>query len=109
MSKAYDDSGKSGSEDLNIVEIGGENVALVLPVVDESWPPEVCEGVARRRLVTLTGRCPCGATFTPPSRQQRRWAKRKGQALHVAIWHERDCPAGDQRILSALAAAGWSR
>lgn len=42
---------------------GVGNVAAVLPVIPEGAPYKVREGIARRRITTLTGKCPCGATL----------------------------------------------
>ncbi len=77
-------------------------VAYVLPVVAESAPHAVREGIARRRLTLLEGECPCGAVFSPPNRQQRRQAARHGGVLRPRIKHENDCPATDANLRREL-------
>lgn len=94
--------------DFTMLEVPGVGrVALVLPVVPEDAPPEVREGIARRRIVMTTGRCPCGARRTLPNRAQRRAMrrdKRTGPAVrHVDVEHEPECPATSE----ALARHGW--
>jgi hypothetical protein len=58
----------------------------------------VREGLVRRRLVITTGRCPCGATWTPPNRAARRAAKRTGAVFTASIEHETDCPAASPGV-----------
>jgi hypothetical protein len=45
------------------------------------------EGAVRRRLVALTGKCPCGAVLRIPDEME------AGTVTVVAIEHEDDCPA----------------
>jgi hypothetical protein len=35
------------------------DVLHVLPAIDDAWPPELKNAVARRRRATLSGRCEC--------------------------------------------------
>lgn len=91
--------------DLTTREVPGiGRVAYVLPVVTESVPPAAREGLARRRITAMTGRCPCGARMVMPNRATRRARKgRNGAAVqHVAVEHEHDCPAGDERLSELL-------
>jgi hypothetical protein len=78
-----------------------DDVHLVLPIVREDDDPLVREGIARRRITATTGRCPCGATWSPPNRAARRAAARRGEVVmpEVVIEHEGDCPAGLGRVL----------
>jgi hypothetical protein len=59
----------------------------VTPEISESASPIVREGLARRRLVAVTGHCPCGATFTAPD------SLIPGTVTVVPVEHEADCPA----------------
>jgi hypothetical protein len=79
--------------DVTMVEQAGHKTAYVLPVVPEDAPAAVREGIARRRLVALTGVCPCGARAVLPSRKERRAARRAGRVAWVLIEHESGCPA----------------
>lgn len=85
----------------------GDLIGYVLPVVPEAAPPEVREGLVRRRLAALEGRCPCGAVVTLPNREQRRHAARTRTSLRIAVMHEDDCPAIDRVLEAAL--ERWQR
>jgi hypothetical protein len=66
----------------------------VLPVIPESAPFRVREGIARRRLVAVTGECPCGARMDYE-------AVRKG--VNVAeVEHEGRCPAVTATLAKAV-------
>jgi hypothetical protein len=78
-----------------------DRVLYLGPEITEDAPPAVREGLARRRLVTTTGACPCGAHPTWPSRQQRRAAQRAGTALRVLVSHEDECPATNENLARA--------
>jgi hypothetical protein len=69
-----------------------QRVLYVLPKIPEAAPPAVREGVARRRLTVIAGRCPCGAEISLPD-------VAGGTVADVKVWHEDDCPAGDQLLL----------
>ncbi len=62
------------------------SVVLVLPDIPDDAPQRVREGMARRRLVATTGRCPCGAELVVPE-------IRPGAVVTVAVEHEAGCPA----------------
>lgn len=66
-------------------------VLVVLTPIPDDAPAPVREGIARRNLVLTEGACPCGATVIRPNRAERR--KARGDAVHVAVRHEDDCPA----------------
>ena len=68
------------------------SVVFVLPEIPEDAPARVREGIARRRLVATTGRCPCGAEFRVPNELT------PGTLTMVAVEHEADCPATDDAI-----------
>lgn len=86
--------------DVTCTEMDGVRVAAVLPVVPEDADPEVREAIARRRVVMLEGRCPCGAVRQLPNRAMRRAAKRKGTVprMNATIVHETDCVASDTNL-----------
>lgn len=66
-------------------------VALVVPAMPPSTAPgRLREAVARRRIVLISGRCPCGATLDLPDIDPDRPA-----VIAATIEHEADCPAGD--------------
>lgn len=68
-----------------------KRVLYIGPELSEDLPPRAREGIARRRLVATTGRCPCGAQLEVPD-----GALRPGAVAVVAVEHEADCPAVDQ-------------
>ena len=88
----------SGRWDATEAVIGGQRALLVLPVIRETDPPEVREGIARRRLVGTTGRCPCGAVRHIPNRAQRRADQKAGRASLMEVVHENGCPATDDTL-----------
>lgn len=83
-------------------QVDGDRTLFMLPAIADDAPPLVREGLARRRLVMLTGQCPCGANLVMPNRAQRRAAQRRREPVRVAVAHERDCPAVDDVLLPAL-------
>ncbi len=69
--------------------------AYVLPVIPDAAPYAVREGIARRRITSLTGTCPCGAVLdvgTPVP----------GEVASIAVEHEDGCPAITTRLAKAL-------
>lgn len=79
--------------DVTLTEHGGERIAAVLQVIPDAAPPAVREGLARRRIVSTTGRCPCGGRLTLPNRAERRRARKQGRVIHADVEHELECPA----------------
>jgi hypothetical protein len=74
--------------DVALVETQGfGRVAMVMPTCPEGAPPEIREGLVRRRLVMTTGVCPCGARLLLPD---------------ARIAHQDDCPAVDAALAFAL-------
>jgi hypothetical protein len=71
------------------------DVLHVLPAIDDAWPPELKNAVARRRRATLSGRCACGARF-------RVLGQDAAGVMHAGMEHERDCPASDDHCTELL-------
>jgi len=80
----------------------GQLVGFVLPEIPEDAPHEVREGLARRRIAALEGRCPCGAVVVLPNREQRRRAARTRVSLRIVVEHEGGCPAIERELLEAI-------
>jgi hypothetical protein len=94
--------------DLITGDVQGLRTLFVVPRIPDDAPERVREGIARRRLATVTGRCPCGAERPRLNREQRRKvARRKARYLGIAeIAHENDCPAISNEVERAL--GRWS-
>jgi len=73
-----------------------QRALFVLPEIPEDATPVVREGMARRRLVATTGRCPCGAQFHVPEHLE------SGTITHIAVHHADTCPAADQNLRAAM-------
>ncbi len=86
----------------------GNRVLYIVPVIPEEAPPEIREGLARRRIATLDGTCPCGSSTIRLTRQQRRARQRRmekgGNLIRGVFEHATDCPAADHRIFPLLRA-----
>jgi hypothetical protein len=63
----------------------------VVPELEDDADELTKERDARRRLVTLTGRCPCGAELHVPDHIE------PGTVLIVEVEHEPGCPAAEDR------------
>lgn len=102
------------SSDVFGTQVDGLRAVAVVPALTEGHPPELLEGLARRRLVATGQPCPCGAQPPTLNRQQRRAIearRRKGlpaQVIHIVIEHEAACPAGDQELQRIAAENGLS-
>ncbi len=72
-----------------------QRIAYVLPVIPEDAPAAIREGIARRRLTAMTGRCPCGASVDYGDRQAR-------QVMVGNLVHTASCPASDARLVKAI-------
>jgi len=83
-------------------EADGRLVGYLLPEIPDDAPHEVREGLARRRIAALEGRCPCGAVVVLPNREQRRRAARTRVSLRILVEHEDDCPAVERELLEAI-------
>jgi hypothetical protein len=87
-----------------VVDDDGALLGFVLAETPEDAPHDVREGLTRRRLTALHGRCPCGAQLHIGSRAQRRRATRTGVPArgfpHAA--HRPGCPAGDGVLDEAI-------
>jgi hypothetical protein len=92
--------------------IHGRRALVVVPTIAEWLPPEVREGLARRRLLALGRPCPCGARPPRLTRAQRREIERRrrkgkpGGVYRVAIEHEAGCPATGENIEAAATRHG---
>jgi hypothetical protein len=96
-------------DDLIVTDVPGiGRVAYIGPAIPDDAPATIREGLTRRRLVSIHGTCPCGSRLVRPNRAERRAAKRAGRIPRGHVEHENDCPAVDQTLRSALAAAGYS-
>lgn len=71
-----------------------QRVAYVLPIVPDGAPYAVAEGLARRRVTAMTGRCPCGTVVDYG-------AVRAGAVEHVEVVHAGSCPAATARLVKA--------
>ena len=74
----------------------GRRGVYVSDVIRESDPPAVREGIARRRVLAMTGECPCGARslFDPLV---------ISPVIGLAeIEHESDCPAAEENLNRAM-------
>jgi hypothetical protein len=87
-------------------EVEGIPTVFVVLAIPDDAPHVVREALARRRLATMTGECPCGARRPKLSRQARRRLARGEQFGEVSesfliVEHEHGCPAGDVDTLRA--------
>ena len=64
-----------------------KKVVYLGPEIDDSWPERLKEGMARRRLVVVSGSCPCGAQMVLPDDIE------PGSFNSLEIEHFGDCPA----------------
>jgi len=89
-----------------IGDMQGIRTLFLVPTIPDDAPGPVREGLARRRLATISGLCPCGARRPKLSRQQLRWIRRKGADIHhLAVLHEPDCMASDDNLATLIQAA----
>lgn len=63
------------------------STVYVGPELSEALTPAQRETVVRRRLVAITGRCPCGARLAIPDNLA------PGTVTHVRVEHQPGCPA----------------
>lgn len=74
----------------------GTRALYVGEAIRETDPPAVREGLTRRRMLAVDGRCPCGASvpFDPrliaPAASMR------------TVEHAADCPAADANLAAAM-------
>lgn len=76
-------------------------VLFVLPTIPENAPFRIREGIARRRIATMTGECPCGGKRDPFS------AIKPGSVAVADFPHEPRCPAITGPLVKAL--RRWAR
>ncbi len=65
---------------------------VVVPTLNEQYPPQLKEAIVRRRATLLSGQCPCGAQFAPQAPDPIR-------DNETVILHATDCPAQDAEHL----------
>lgn len=94
-------------DDVVLGEVDGVPTMFVVTAIPDDAPAAVREGIARRRLATLNGVCPCGAVRPRLTRQQRRAIQRGRFHGHAAIEHEDGCPAIDATLVPLVRA--WLR
>jgi len=77
-----------------------------VPVIPADASPELAEGLRRRRVAAIFGRCPCGATrqVTPIGLAAAEQADPARPAGHLPFNHTPDCPGHDTPLSAALAA-----
>lgn len=97
-------TGRTLRDEMMIGDVGGLRTLFVVPIIPDDAPDHIREGIARRRLVTLTGICPCGARRPKLSRQQRRAIERGRFHGSLNFVHENDCSASDETLIPALRA-----
>jgi len=85
----------------------GLPIGYLLPEIPDDAPSAVREGLVRRRLTALEGRCPCGAGVAMPNRAARRRAVRSGVPARILVEHEADCAASDRMLSAAM--GRWAR
>jgi len=73
-----------------------KHALIVSAEVPDGASARVKEGMTRRRLVAVTGRCPCGAVLEVPSRLE------PGVLTLVPVEHEPTCPAVDVHLAEGL-------
>ena len=78
-----------------MVDACGQVRFLVMAPAPDDAPDNVKEGVTRRRLVSIDGRCPCGATLGPSTPPRHCLGSLLGT-------HQRDCPASDEALAAAI-------
>ena len=91
--------------------VEGISTAFVVPALPDDAPAVVREGIARRRLATIRGECPCGARRPRLNRELRRRLKRDGstpETCSVDIEHELDCPAVAHETVAHVRGWRWS-
>lgn len=79
---------------------GVGKVLAVLPTIPDGAPYQVREGIARRRITTVTGTCPCGARLDYTSAT-------RGRVVDAEVQHDRLCPALTTRLEKAI--RRWQR
>ena len=93
-------------------DVEGVSTAFVVPVLPDDAPATVREGIARRRLATVSGVCPCGARRPQLNRELRRRLKREGaqqEYFSVDIQHDDDCAAVSPETVAFIRGWRWSR
>ena len=79
--------------------------ALILDCeIPDDAPEPIREGLARRALANSGHPCPCGGAWVQPNRAQRRKLKQPGTLTRLEVFHEADCPAGNDVLIPLIKA-----
>jgi hypothetical protein len=77
----------------------GVPTLMRVPVIAESMPHELREGLARRRIVAAGHKCPCGASFDTAEKL----TYRDGSDIPTMhIGHDENCPGSDNNAIPML-------
>ena len=87
--------------ELTRVEVAGVALDAFTFVIPDDAPAAVREGLARQNVTNVFERCPCGVQVKLDRAARRRIAR--GGALVGHIWHEQDCPGGQDQLDAAIA------
>lgn len=90
------------SEEMFVAEhpVLKQRTLFLLPVIPDDAPYAVREGIARRRVSAVTGRCPCGAVTD--------YGELAAGTVGVGeVLHERRCPADTHKLVKAC--RRWAR
>ena len=78
-----------------VFDVGTVRAMALLPIIPDDAPDPVREGIARRRIATIEGRCPCGIAFDYSRIPL-------GTVTHRTVEHRGHCPAIDRNVRRAL-------
>lgn len=76
-------------------DVGTVRAMALLPVIPDDAPDPVREGIARRRIATIEGRCPCGVGVDYSQIP-------RGAVTHRTVNHRDHCPAITRNVRRAL-------
>jgi hypothetical protein len=100
--------------------VQGRPAAVNVPVIPADASPQLREGLRRRRVAALRGRCPCGARrlvsvfplARSPEMNQLSYVAGGGPAVSMPFQHRPECPGHDDQLgaaIDAWQAAGGGR
>lgn len=82
--------------------LDGKPAVTPVPVIPADASPAFAEGLRRRRVAAVLGRCPCGATRR--TTELTLAGATQGTLQHMPFDHRADCPAHDELLGAELAA-----